>query len=125
LAELTEFIADVRQCAEFGAPPTDAKCPERECDAIYDPLLDDGTMINSAALWPLLDPQWNKPKKQWRKLADETGYRGKPFDWSHLAARYWPTRVDQKCQQDPSLAVAHGCFWRYHPARAYEWELRL
>jgi hypothetical protein len=21
--------------------------------------------------------------------------------------------------------VAHGCFWKYHPARAYAWELRL
>jgi hypothetical protein len=21
--------------------------------------------------------------------------------------------------------VAHGCFWRYHPARAWAWELRL
>lgn len=26
---------------------------------------------------------------------------------------------------DPSLGVAHGCFWKYHPARAYAWELRL
>lgn len=25
----------------------------------------------------------------------------------------------------PSLSVAHGCFWKYHPARAYAWELRL
>jgi hypothetical protein len=39
--------------------------------------------------------------------------------------RYWPKRVDQKCQADPSLGVAHGCFWRYHPARAWAWELRL
>ena len=30
-----------------------------------------------------------------------------------------------KIQQDPSLAVAHGCFWKYHPDKAYEWELRL
>ncbi len=27
--------------------------------------------------------------------------------------------------KDPSLAVAHGCFWKYHPQKAYEWELRL
>ena len=39
--------------------------------------------------------------------------------------RYWPTRVDEKCQKDPSLGVAHGCFWRYHPERAWAWELRL
>lgn len=49
----------------------------------------------------------------------------KDYDWSHLAARYFPTRVDHKCQEDPSLAVAHGCFWRDHPATAYRWELRL
>lgn len=126
LEELEQFIADVRQCAEFGPPATDSKCPERECDATYEPVLDDGTMINAAALWPILDPQWSKyPKKWWKRLANEKGYRGKHFDWSMLAARYWPTRVDEKCQEDPSLAVAHGCFWKYHPERAYEWELRL
>jgi hypothetical protein len=49
----------------------------------------------------------------------------KDYDWSHLAARYWPARVDEKCKADASLGVAHGCFWRYHPARAWAWELRL
>ena len=39
--------------------------------------------------------------------------------------RYFPTRVDAKCQSDPSLGVAHGCFWKYHPDRAWAWELRL
>jgi hypothetical protein len=39
--------------------------------------------------------------------------------------KYWPNRVDKKCQSDPSLAVAHGCFWKYHPAKAWKWELRL
>lgn len=125
LDELGEFIGLVRQCAEFGPPPTDSKCPPREVDAPYDPVLDDGTMINASALWPLLDSQWNYPKKWWKLLATEKGYRGKHFDWSKLAARYFPTRVDAKCQEDPSLAVAHGVFWKYHPARAYEWELRL
>ena len=125
LDELGEFIALVRQCAEFGPPPIDSECPPREVDAPYDPVLDDGTMINASALWPLLDPQWNYPKKWWKLLATEKGYRGKHFDWSKLAARYFPTRVDAKCQEDPSLAVAHGVFWKYHPARAYEWELRL
>ncbi len=28
-------------------------------------------------------------------------------------------------KEDPSLAVAHGCFWQYHPEKAYQWELRL
>ena len=80
-------------------------------------------MINSAALWPLLEPQWKYPKKWWTELATAKGR--KDYDWSHLAAKYWPERVDEKCQKDPSLAVAHGCFWKYHPERAYKWELRL
>ena len=87
------------------------------------PDLDDGVMINSAALWPLLAPQWKDPKKWWKELATAQGK--KDYDWSHLAMRYWPKRVDQKCQADPSLGVAHGCFWRYHPARAWAWELRF
>jgi hypothetical protein len=122
-SELQEFIAAVEQCADRGAPPADAKCPPREQDARYDPDLDDGVMINSAALWPLLEPQWKDPKKWWKELATASGR--KDYDWSHLAMRYWPGRVDQKCRQDPSLGVAHGCFWRYHPERAWTWELRL
>ena len=121
--ELDQFIIDVTQCAERGPLPPDAKVPPREVDAPYDPDLDDGVMINSAALYPLLSPQWKDPKKWWKELATAKGR--KDYDWSHLAARYWPTRVDAKCKEDPSLGVAHGCFWKYHPARAYAWELRL
>jgi len=124
--ELVAFIETVTQCADKGPPATDAdpkKCPPRETDARYDPDLDDGVMINSAALWPLLDPLWKDPKKWWRELSLAKGR--KDYDWSHLAMRYWPTRVDAKCQDDPSLGVAHGCFWKYHPARAWAWELRL
>ncbi len=121
--ELARFIADVEQCAEKGPPPADTKKPEREVDARYVPDLDDGVMVNSAALWPLLAPQWKEPKKWWKELAAADGK--KDYDWAHLAMRYWPKRVDEKCQKDPSLAVAHGCFWRYHPARAWAWELRL
>ena len=121
--ELVAFIAAVEQCAEQGPPPTDAACPPREANARYVPDLDDGVMINSAALWPLLLPQWKEPRKWWKELASAQGK--KDYDWSHLAMRYWPTRVDAKCQADPSLGVAHGCFWKYHPARAWAWELRL
>ena len=124
--ELTEFVEDITTCAEKGPPPTSpsaAKCPPRERDARYVPDLDDGVMINSAALWPLLQPQWKDPKKWWGELAKAKGR--KDYDWSHLAMRYFPTRVDAKCQEDPSLGVAHGCFWLYHPERAWAWELRL
>ena len=122
--ELQAFIASVEQCAEKGPPPADAKRPEREVDARYDPDLDDGVMINAAALWPLFPvKQWKEPRKWWKELASAEGK--KDYDWSHLAMRYWPKRVDDKCEKDPSLAVAHGCFWRYHKARAWAWELRL
>ena len=124
--ELIEFMDLVSQCADQGAPPTHtsaAKCPPRAVDSRYAPVLDDGVMINSAGLWPLLDPQWNKPKQWWTELSLSKGK--KDYDWSHLAMRYWPVRVDAKCRKDPSLGVAHGCFWKYHPAKAWQWELRL
>ncbi len=123
LEELNAFIAAVEQCAERGPLPPDNKTTPREVDARYVPDLDDGVMINSAALWPLLEPQWKDPKKWWKELATADGK--KDYDWAHLAARYFPKRVDDKCKTDPSLAVAHGCFWKYHPAKAYQWELRL
>lgn len=85
--------------------------------------LDDGVMVNSAALWPLLEPQWKDPKKWWKELATAKGK--KDYDWAKLAARYFPKRVEEKCAKDPSLAVAHGSFWKHHPAKAYAWELRL
>ncbi|MEH1826752.1 MAG: BREX-6 system adenine-specific DNA-methyltransferase PglX [Nostoc sp.] len=121
--ELKTFIDLVRQCAEQGPPPAKARDIKREVDARFKMDLDDGVMVSSAALWPLLEPQWNQPKKWWSELCNAQGK--KDYDWSHLAARYFPKRVDGKCKQDPSLAVAHGCFWKYHPAKAYEWELRL
>lgn len=124
LQELEAFIRLVQQCAEQGPPQAEPTDTPRETNARYAMNLDDGVMVNSAALWPLLDPQgWKKPKAWWSELCNAKGK--KDYDWSHLAARYFPQRVDGKCQTDPSLAVAHGCFWRYHPAKAYEWELRL
>lgn len=123
LEELEDFIAKVTQCAEKGPPPPDASTPPRRVDAPYVMDLDDGVMVNAAVLWPLLDPMWKDPKKWWKELA--TAKDRKDYDWSHQAARYFPTRVDEKCQKDPSLAVAHGCFWKYHPEKAYQWELRL
>ena len=89
--ELDAFITAVEQCAEKGPPPPDAKTPLREVDARYVPDLDDGVMINSAALWPLLAPQWKDPRKWWRELASADA---KDYDWAHLAMRYWPDRVD-------------------------------
>jgi hypothetical protein len=121
--ELQAFINLIAQIAEQGPPPANGKDQARETDARFQMNLDDGVMINSAALWSLLEPQWKQPKKWWSELCNAQG-KG-DYDWSHLAQRYFPDRVDKKCQKDPSLAVAHGVFWKYHPAKAYEWELRL
>jgi hypothetical protein len=121
--ELNDFIAKVTEIAEKGPPPPDEKTEKRHADARYVMELDDGVMVNSAALWPLLEPQWKDPKKWWKELANAQGK--KDYDWSHLAARYFPDRVRKKCHEDPSLAVAHTCFWALHPAKAYAWELRL
>lgn len=121
--ELDDFIAKVRALAEAGPPPTDDRCPKREADAKFAMDLDDGVVVNGAALFSLLEPQWKDPKKWWKELATAQGR--KDYDWSHLAARYFPSRVEKKCHDDPSLAVAHKCFWRLHPAKAYAWELRL
>jgi hypothetical protein len=123
LEELVEFIAKVTEIADVGPPPSDDKTEKREVDVHYAMDLDDGVMVNSAGLWPLLEPQWKDPKKWWKELAQATGK--KDYDWSHLAARYFPSRVRAKCVADPSLAVAHRCFWELHPAKAYAWELRL
>jgi hypothetical protein len=123
LEELNDFIEKVTEVAEKGPRRPDDKTPPREVDARYTMDLDDGVMVNSAALWPLLEPQWKDPKKWWKELATAKGR--KDYDWSHLAARYFPKRVEEKCHQDPSLAVAHKCFWRLWPAKAYAWELRL
>jgi hypothetical protein len=80
-------------------------------------------MLNSAALWPLLEPQWSAPRRWWIELSRARGR--KDYDWSHTARRYWPGRVDEKCQIDASLSIAHGCFWWYHPQRAWARELQL
>jgi len=123
LEDRNDFIGKVIEVAEKGPPPSDDRTEKREVDARYVMDLDDGVMVNSAALWPLLEPQWKDPKKWWKELANAQGK--KDYDWSHLAARYFPTRVRRKCLEVPSLAVAHKCFWELHPAKAYAWELRL
>ncbi|MEO8179578.1 MAG: BREX-6 system adenine-specific DNA-methyltransferase PglX [Deltaproteobacteria bacterium] len=121
--ELNDFISKITEIAEKGPPPLDDKTQGRHADAKFVMDLDDGVVVNAAALWPLLEPQWKDPKKWWQELAN--AQRKKDYDWSHLAARYFPTRVRAKCHEDPSLAVAHKCFWELHPAKAYAWELRL
>ena len=78
---------------------------------LWNPNLNDGVIINFAPLWRLV-PQhkaWQKQcKTVWVALCQGE------YDWSHLAMHLWPERVVPKCQDDRSLAIAHGLeeeFW--------------
>jgi hypothetical protein len=94
VAELRTFLDEVKRAAP-----------------LWKPDLDDGVIINFASLWRLVPHQrpWQKEcKATWDALADGE------YDWSHLAMHLWPERVVPKCQQDRSLAIAHGLediFW--------------
>ena len=124
LGESWPSLSSTSSSATSTARRRPARSARRARPTRYAPDLDDGVMINSAALWPLLAAQWKDPAKWWQQLTAAQGK--KDYDWSHLAmVRYSPMRVDAKCQADPSLGVAHGCFWKYHPQRAWTWELRL
>lgn len=70
----------------------------------YQPKHDDGVQITAAPLWPLFR------HKPWQKLLKDTWAKLEKgdYDWAHLAMRYWPERVREKCRHDKSLAIAHG-----------------
>ena len=83
LEELEWFQRELRKVAEPG----------------YAPDLDDGVIINMAPLHELVP--WKEAAKVWGEL--EKG----EYDWSKLAMRYWPERVETKCREDKSFAIAH------------------
>jgi hypothetical protein len=71
---------------------------------LWHPNLDDGVVINSAALWrlyPHCRPWQKECKSCWEQLV-----QGR-YDWAHVAMHLWPERVVPKCAKDPSLAIAH------------------
>jgi hypothetical protein len=122
--ELSDFASLVNRLATVGPDP---KLQEASAPFVMD--LDDGVMVNSAALWELVAPLWKDPKKWWEILSKPAGK--KDFDWSHLAMRYWPDRVFAKVKKDPSLAVAHSDYGVYkgrdlfrelHPEAAKKWD---
>lgn len=82
--ELTDFLKKVKAVLDRG----------------YDPDIDDGVILNMAPLHELIP--WSEPKIYWEELQ-----KGK-YDWAHLAMKYWPERVKDKCRKDKSLAIAHG-----------------
>jgi hypothetical protein len=112
--ELAEFIADLKACAEQGPPQPDPKTPARANDAVYDPDLDDGVMINSRRPVAAARPAVEGPQE----VVDRAGHRRGPQGLRLVAPRrpllQGPRRL-KKCKDDPSLAVAHGCFWKLPP----------
>ena len=67
--EITDFITTIERCIEKG--PDDSV----ECEAQYNPIQRDGVMVNSAPLYPLLEPQWsgdNAPKMWWKTLCKKS-----------------------------------------------------
>jgi len=66
----------------------------------YDPDFDDGVILNMAPLHEVIP--WKEPRAYWEDLE-----KGK-FDWAHIAMKYWPDRVREKCKKDKSIAIAHG-----------------
>ncbi len=87
--ELTAFAKDLEAITLSGYEPEEN-------------WIDDGVILRMAPLWKVV-PIWkSEPKKYWDRL--ENG----DFDWSHLAMKYWPDRVRQKCKHNKSYAIAHG-----------------
>lgn len=87
--ELTQFAKDLEEITRSGYEP--------EPDWI-----DDGVILRMAPLWKVI-PLWkSEPKKYWDAL--EKG----EYDWSHIAMKYWPKRVREKCRKNKSFAIAHG-----------------
>ncbi|GMG91407.1 MULTISPECIES: BREX-1 system adenine-specific DNA-methyltransferase PglX [Cupriavidus] len=70
----------------------------------YKPHHDDGVQISAAPLWSLFR------HKPWQKVLKDTWVKLEKgdYDWAHLAMNYWSERVREKCQNDKSLAIAHG-----------------
>jgi hypothetical protein len=82
-----------------------AQTIDRVARAGYEPApdwIDDGVILRMAPLWELI-PIWkSEPRKHWEQLE-----RG-DYDWSHIALRYWPERVQKACKANKSFAIAHG-----------------
>jgi len=87
--ELAEFAKDLEAITMGGYEPK----PD---------WIDDGVILRMAPLWKVI-PIWkSEPKKYWEAL--EKG----DYDWSHIAMKYWPERVKEKCKKNKSFAIAHG-----------------
>jgi hypothetical protein len=111
LEELHDFIAKVTQIAERGPPPPDDKTTPREADARFVMDLDDGVMVNSAALWPLSSRSGRTRRsggRSWPSLRGRrttTGPTSRPATSRRVCARSATT-----IPRSPSRTSASGSY---------------
>jgi hypothetical protein len=113
--ELIDWWKILIHCFQFGCHPTELHL--LEVKQAYTIDLSDGVLVNSSALWPLLQPFWKRPQEIWQKV--------QTLPWSKLAHRLWPSLVEKACQNDPSVSASHQRLWFDHPMLAWIWELRM
>ncbi|MBZ5596028.1 MAG: BREX-1 system adenine-specific DNA-methyltransferase PglX [Acidobacteriia bacterium] len=94
VGELADFRAKIEAVAYGRLPDAEQGCPG------WDPDLNDGVILSIAPLHAVVP--WKEAAKAWEELA-----AGR-YEWSHVALRFWPKRVEAKCREDRSIAIAHG-----------------
>jgi hypothetical protein len=109
--ENTELFIDTLkafiQCLDDIANGTGNTLSDWERGIGYQSFLDDGVLINAAPLWPLL-PKWKQSGKRILKVTWEKMASSEDLDWAQQAMHYWPTRVEETCNNNQSIAIAHG-----------------
>ena len=100
-SQLTKIGKEIESKADFINELKDFKEKlEKIAKRGYDPDFDDGVILNMAPLHEVIS--WKEPKAYWDDLE-----KGK-YDWAHIAMKYWPDRIKEKCKKDKSIAIAHG-----------------
>jgi hypothetical protein len=99
--QITKIEKEIEKKADFVVELKEFRdTMEKIAQSGYDPDFDDGVILNMAPLHKVIP--WKEPAKYWKEL--EAG----DYDWAHIAMKYWPERVREKCRKDKSLAIAHG-----------------
>ena len=77
---------------------------ERIIKLPWKPNLNDGALITASPLWKLFGLRKWRDELQacWEQLSKGD------YEWAHLAHSIWPSRVEEKCKTDRSIAIAHG-----------------
>lgn len=93
----------------------------------YDPDLDDGVILAAAPLYALIP--WPKKKRVGDRQLTElevawNGLGSGKYEWSKIARRYWPDRVEERCRTDLSVAIAHSRDGAYHPGKRADLEAK-